>query len=183
MSSYVYRYYDIHGELLYIGLADNPEQRLAQHRAEKGWADQIARWDTTEYSTRSEAAAAERTAILADQPKYNVVHGPALQLERKPGSDRYFTVRISPELSERLERQARRRNTSINSVIRHALMKTFLPEAFDPPSKKREREPKPLPTFRPRAEQSPQRQAETRAMIRRVFGVPEPTPVSAPIDF
>ena len=188
MSSYVYRYFDIHGELLYIGLADNPESRLAQHQAEKAWADQIARWETVEYPTRGEAAAAERAAIVGEQPKYNVVHGPAPQLERKPGIDRYVAVRVSPELAERLERRARRHGTTVTSVIRRALVQAFMPEAFDPPA--RAVEPKPAPKFRPRAQPSPRAQAEAAAIVRRAFGcttpgasesVPEPKPTL--IDF
>jgi predicted GIY-YIG superfamily endonuclease len=67
----VYRLSDEDGELLYVGLTNNPERRFAQHAKEKHWWPQVANVETIFYPSRIEAEVAEDWAIFEEKPIYN----------------------------------------------------------------------------------------------------------------
>lgn len=69
----LYRLYDADGDLLYIGIGFNPVARYREHRKTKRWWPQVARREVTWYETRTAADMAEREAILAEDPRYNVL--------------------------------------------------------------------------------------------------------------
>lgn len=71
----LYRFWDIQGRLLYVGITNSPDLRWAQHAADKPWWErvhhkQVCAW----YPSRSRAEAAERMAIMCERPLYNVIH-------------------------------------------------------------------------------------------------------------
>lgn len=70
----LYRLYDVHGALLYVGIAADPERRWLQHSGDKVWWPAVTRRDTEWFSTRPEAAAAEVTAIRSERPCHNEAH-------------------------------------------------------------------------------------------------------------
>lgn len=70
----LYRHFDGAGELLYVGISLNAVSRLAQHRLEANWFDEIARIDIEWHPTREAAEAAERAAIKAEYPRHNIAH-------------------------------------------------------------------------------------------------------------
>lgn len=70
----LYRHFDAAGELLYVGISLNAVSRLAQHRIEANWFDEIARIDIEWHPTREAAESAERTAIQAEHPRHNIAH-------------------------------------------------------------------------------------------------------------
>lgn len=72
----LYRFYDAHDRLLYIGISLNAAQRASQHKADKPWWDDVDRMvvDHLGDVTRSEAMRVERDAIVDERPLYNVVH-------------------------------------------------------------------------------------------------------------
>lgn len=70
--SAVYRIYDAEGELLYVGMATRPENRIVRHRA-KPWGDQIDYWTEEWFDNREAAKAAERSAIHHEDPVYNLM--------------------------------------------------------------------------------------------------------------
>ena len=76
MTDYLYRVFDDHGGLLYIGVSDAPMRRFGQHHRTAPWADQVAQILVEPFETRSEAEEAERIAIADERPAYNVVHNP-----------------------------------------------------------------------------------------------------------
>jgi len=78
----LYRFYDAGGRLLYVGISLSALKRAAEHRGDKDWWSDVARMDVTHYPTRTEAAAAERSAIIAEGPLHNVVHNG--RCEREP---------------------------------------------------------------------------------------------------
>lgn len=73
--TYLYRFFDGSGRLLYVGMSYRIEKRLASHRVVKPW-DQIARIEIEQFQTRMDAVAAEREAILSEAPAWNVVYVP-----------------------------------------------------------------------------------------------------------
>lgn len=70
----LYRLFDEAGVLLYIGVAGNPGRRFEQHASGKAWWGQVAACRLAHYSSRPEALAAERQAILAEHPRFNITH-------------------------------------------------------------------------------------------------------------
>jgi excisionase family DNA binding protein len=71
--SYVYRAYGDDGRLLYVGMSDNVENRLQQHRVNNAaWFDHLANVTVEQHPDRISAEAAERNAIRSERPLYNV---------------------------------------------------------------------------------------------------------------
>lgn len=68
----LYRLYDAADQLLYIGISFNPAKRGYQHAMASPWWHDVARKEITWYETRPDAEAAERDAVLAERPLYNV---------------------------------------------------------------------------------------------------------------
>jgi hypothetical protein len=67
----LYRHFDKHGELLYVGISLSAVARLSQHR-NKQWFSQIESVTVEKFATREEAEAAEFTAIREELPKFNI---------------------------------------------------------------------------------------------------------------
>lgn len=71
-KSYVYRLYDTHGQLLYVGKADNVGDRLDQHRQGRGWWSEVAYATQEAFGSPFDAYQAEDRAIVLERPKYNL---------------------------------------------------------------------------------------------------------------
>ena len=61
-------------ELLYIGISNNLAGRWNGHQAVQPWWDELRSLTVEWHDTRNEAEDAEKAAILAEQPKYNVTY-------------------------------------------------------------------------------------------------------------
>lgn len=70
----LYRFYDDSGQLLYVGITANPGQRWTQHAHAKPWWHHVATVTLEQHPNREAVLAAERTAIITEQPRHNVVH-------------------------------------------------------------------------------------------------------------
>ena len=73
---WVYRQWGYDGRLLYIGATADPEKRYHQHTLTTAWYHEIERVELTEYPTGPAAYAAEKAAIRAEAPKYNIKSNP-----------------------------------------------------------------------------------------------------------
>jgi len=69
----LYRAYTSNGDLLYIGITDDPHTRFAFHDWVTPWWHEVAETKLEEYGSRWEAMEAERAAILAEVPFHNVL--------------------------------------------------------------------------------------------------------------
>ena len=69
----LYRFYDAHGMLLYVGITDRPGRRWQEHMERKPWYPQVRHQAATWYGSEPEARRAETRAIRAEHPKFNVV--------------------------------------------------------------------------------------------------------------
>src|ERR1043166_6396336 len=67
----LYRHYDANGKLLYVGISNSETKRRKEHKIEAKWFQEIARVEVVDFESREDAAAAERTAIAAEQPIHN----------------------------------------------------------------------------------------------------------------
>lgn len=69
----LYRLYDEHGDLLYIGITNSLVARVRAHRL-KPWGWQIRTVEWTEFIDREIALNEEACAIYTERPFFNVQH-------------------------------------------------------------------------------------------------------------
>lgn len=72
LPSFVYRLFDEHGDLLYVGITDNVKTRLSQHAAVQPWWHQVVDVKVLLVPTRKEAEQVERAAIASERPQMNI---------------------------------------------------------------------------------------------------------------
>ncbi len=102
-SSVLYRHFDAHGRLLYVGVAVNPKKRLSEHAsAGANWVCVVAKSTYKRFRTHKEVLAAEIEAIKKESPLWNIAHSDA-------GNLRLTSFRVAaskgpgPSFSEPLE--------------------------------------------------------------------------------
>lgn len=66
----IYRLFDEEGELLYVGVSNDPYRRLRDHRR-KFWGKVVASVTVEWFDTRIEAQRAEIWAICDEEPSFN----------------------------------------------------------------------------------------------------------------
>ena len=69
----LYRFYNAAGDLLYVGITNDPLGRFRGH-ADKSWFKQATSSTMEHFDTRSDLAAAEIAAIQTERPRYNKAH-------------------------------------------------------------------------------------------------------------
>lgn len=70
----LYRFYSKTGQLLYVGITNNPGARFQQHQKSKPWWHDVAGISVEKHSTRTDALAAEERAIRVERPLKNITH-------------------------------------------------------------------------------------------------------------
>lgn len=85
MTDYVYRLFNREGDLLYVGLSNNPSIRVDYHELTKSWWSEVdPRLHRAEaFGSRREARQAERNAITTEGPKYNIMDKPGAKHKSK----------------------------------------------------------------------------------------------------
>lgn len=68
----LYRFYDVQGYLLYVGITNSLEGRTSNHRSTKPWWGLVATMTVERFPSRAEAEIAERVAIRDELPAFNV---------------------------------------------------------------------------------------------------------------
>ncbi len=68
---YVYRFYDVDGGLLYVGITRDMSQRFAAHRRDAKWWVDVASVTVEVTAGRAEAEYIEAVAILSERPAHN----------------------------------------------------------------------------------------------------------------
>lgn len=84
VDQYLYRLFGPDGTLLYTGVSDDWTRRLRQHWQTKQWAPEILGVTLETYSDRVAVLAAERKAIRAENPLYNIQHNHHSRLREGP---------------------------------------------------------------------------------------------------
>jgi hypothetical protein len=73
----LYRHFDKDGRLLYVGISFNSWSRWCAHKSNGAeWTSVSTRMEIERFPSRQEALAAERKAIIAESPLYNVMFVP-----------------------------------------------------------------------------------------------------------
>ncbi|MBI2698647.1 MAG: GIY-YIG nuclease family protein [Mycobacterium sp.] len=70
----LYRIFDADDALLYVGITNNPYGRAMDHVRLRPWARRISYITFEHYDDRNELNAAEREAIAAEGPEFNVTY-------------------------------------------------------------------------------------------------------------
>ena len=73
-SNSVYRYFDAHGVMVYVGITHHGLVRNRQHNAEKAWWVFVHRQEVEHYDSREAAHAREIELIQRHRPPFNVMH-------------------------------------------------------------------------------------------------------------
>lgn len=68
----LYRSFDEHGALLYVGISHSAMQRLSQHKATSIWHKQCVHVELEHFDSRKEALEAEDNAIKTELPMFNI---------------------------------------------------------------------------------------------------------------
>lgn len=71
---WLYRLFNSDGRLLYIGVSDSVWRRIKEHERDQDWGHDIAHVSRWRYPGRAAVLAAEKRAIAAEGPLYNIVH-------------------------------------------------------------------------------------------------------------
>lgn len=70
----VYRYYDRHGLLLYVGITSRGSRRNGEHNRDKEWWPFVVRQEVEHLDSRPAAAAREKELIRLYRPPFNTLH-------------------------------------------------------------------------------------------------------------
>lgn len=84
LGTALYRFFDIEGSLIYVGISMNLPARFYQHERLSPWMTETSKITVTWYPTREAAMTAEFAAIETETPKYNQVGLVRHQTEESP---------------------------------------------------------------------------------------------------
>lgn len=99
MTTSLYRHFDADGELLYIGISLSWPVRTKAHAGSSRWFDRVARVEIEQFETREAALDAEREAIKAEKPKFNIIYNRKTKARPKKAHKPY-AVEDDPALRE-----------------------------------------------------------------------------------
>ena len=68
----VYRCFNADGVLLYVGSTRDVDRRMVQHKSNSHWFDCVASTNHEHHKSQDEMLRAERAAIKAERPLYNI---------------------------------------------------------------------------------------------------------------
>ena len=98
--------------------------RLAEHRGAAHWFTKITHVEIEQFQTREEALAAERTAILTEEPLHNLSLTPRYQRSREQRAEIKsvpVNIRITPEQRDVLISLAEKDKRSFSGMIVYLL--------------------------------------------------------------
>jgi hypothetical protein len=88
----LYRFYATDGALLYVGITADPGTRWRAHSHDKPWWHEVANVTVEQHPDRTAVLEAERAAIVAEQPRYNVVHNRGQLTLPTPTEETFYSL-------------------------------------------------------------------------------------------
>lgn len=117
----LYRLFNSLNQLLYIGVARNPDVRWGNHSESKAWWPEVERRTVEWHDTRASAERAELAAIRTEEPLYNVVGTPAATISGTGGKTPTRPIRVDLALwasfGEAAKFQGRDRSTALRAFM------------------------------------------------------------------
>lgn len=127
----LYRHFDAHGKLLYVGISQSALLRLHQHKSSP-WFNDIAMVRITHFKTRGAAIKNEAAAIRLEHPAHNDYHTrpvrvPASRatITRLLGPKVQFNTRIEDAIQARIASECRRCRITQDVLVSAALENWF----------------------------------------------------------
>lgn len=133
----LYRVFGAEDMLLYVGISEDFGTRWKQHAKIQPWWDEKRRLTVDWHESRPEAEAAERAAIKAEKPKYNLVHAVTAEAaerrrRRRPAASLPAARRVPPG-GLRLSIPRLEQMEPLASLAGFSVLSYFpVPEAGDP---------------------------------------------------
>lgn len=118
----LYRYFDIDGNLLYIGISVNFMVRASQHKSSSRWFDRISYVNVTHFPNRELAIRAERLAISNEMPIYNKQRA---QFPKSSDGD-YIYIRLDKKTKRALRKIARQEGSNMTIWVRQLVLREIL---------------------------------------------------------
>jgi predicted GIY-YIG superfamily endonuclease len=112
----LYRCRSKDGSLLYAGVSITLLTRMASHETAQPWWHEVARIDVEMFPSEAAARDAERAAITAEMPRYNVQHNP-MRPRRHRTDPRDTVIQQLVADCERLELEITCREYEIEMLI------------------------------------------------------------------
>jgi predicted GIY-YIG superfamily endonuclease len=94
----LYRFYDVYGSLLYVGITRNLGSRWRSHNKDKPWWKDVVSASVEHFDSEDDAADAEYRAIRTERPVWNIRHRPTRPVECGSLPDRSEMARAAAEL-------------------------------------------------------------------------------------
>lgn len=121
----LYRLFDEAGDLLYVGITNDPEVRWSYHARQKEWWPKVHRRAVEWKATRAEAETAEAEAIGRENPRWNAIRPDAdgkMLHGRKggrpaTGKTPVRKIRVDNELWDAVAAKAKAEGRTITDVI------------------------------------------------------------------
>jgi predicted GIY-YIG superfamily endonuclease len=114
-KTYLYRHYDEAGSLLYIGISLNAYARFAQHKAGADWPKLAVRMETEVFGTRDEAHAAERKAILTENPLFNLARYDGAA--KKRDATQKMSINVPKDFYDELRAHMKLTDTPMSDIL------------------------------------------------------------------
>lgn len=118
----LYRFFDVSGALLYVGITGQPGERFSLHLRKAQWWGEVATMRMEWLPSRAKAFRAEAMAIAAEKPVYNLSHNPEVirGIRRDAGRPCYIKI-VDPELHRALKEWAAIDGRTVQSIADEAL--------------------------------------------------------------
>lgn len=71
MQTYIYRFFDSYGSLLYVGITKDFKNRMSNHSTSQPWWPEVSRMEVDFLPSWEEASSEEVLAISLESPRYN----------------------------------------------------------------------------------------------------------------
>lgn len=98
----LYRHFNAHGDLLYVGISKSAFDRYMQHKYGSKWYEEIRSMTIEYFPSRAEAEAAERRAIIAEKPLWNVTYNQPEkpQKTKRPATSKNLKAKLTFDIDE-----------------------------------------------------------------------------------
>jgi hypothetical protein len=120
-KTYLYRYFDASGVLLYVGATWSPAQRDRAHAKDAHWYSLVVSTAIEVYPSIEAAAEAEENAIINEKPLFNKREDGGVGLRKDREQSTVISLRVSMTEANALDAAAKRLGINRTGMLRRLL--------------------------------------------------------------